>query len=166
MTIRNRRTGWLNERFHAAFRELLLHGLARYHCCCPLYCLMPDHIHLMIVGWSQEADQMLFTRFFRKHVNEVLNEHLQGCELQREAHDHVMRRDELGESEFSNAALYIAANPLQAGLVSDEKDYAFSGALLPGFPRLGFWEERYWRIFWDATSKRLAKAGSCWNSLP
>jgi len=46
LSISNRRRGWLNERFHAAFRELALHTAAREGLFCPTYCLMPDHLHL------------------------------------------------------------------------------------------------------------------------
>ncbi len=166
MTIRDRRMGWLDDPFHAAFREVLLHGLARHGCSCPVYCLMPDHVHLLIVGWSNAADQLLFARFLKKHTNELLSDRLKDCEFQRESHDHVMRRDEIGEIEFKNATLYIADNPVKAGLVSDAKEYAFTRAMLPGFPRLNFWDERFWRIFWDATTKRMEEANASWNPSP
>lgn len=100
LTIRDRRRGWLDDRFHARFREVLLHSLARHGCSCPVYCLMPDHVHLLIVGWSEAADQLLFARFLKRHVNELLSDRLKECEFQRESHDHVMRRDEIGETEF------------------------------------------------------------------
>ena len=166
MTIRDRRTGWLDERFHDAFREVLLHGLARHQCCCSVYCLMPDHVHLLIVGWSHAADQLLFARFLKRHVNDLLSERLKGCEFQRESHDHVMRRDELSEIEFRNAVLYIADNPVEAGLVSAPEEYAFTGVMLPGFPKLSFWDERFWRVSWDATTKRMKEANASWNLPP
>jgi len=65
-----------------------------------------------------------------------------------------------------NAALYIAGNPVEAGLVTDAKDYAFTNAMLPGFPRLGFWDERFWHVFWNATNKRLEEANADWNPPP
>ncbi len=43
----HRRQGWLDERFHAGFRELMLHAAAREALLCPTYCLMPDHLHLV-----------------------------------------------------------------------------------------------------------------------
>ena len=42
LPISHRRQGWLDERFHAAFRELMLHTAAREGLFCPTYCLMPD----------------------------------------------------------------------------------------------------------------------------
>ena len=163
MTIASRRTGWLSRGFHTSFREVLLHALARYQCCCPVYCLMPDHMHLMIVGLHPSADQLLLTRFLRTHLNELLSQHLEECAFQKQSHDHVMRRDEIDEEDFENALLYIARNPFEEGLVKHAKDYPYTGVMLPGFPRLNFWDEKYWRIFWEQTHKRLQAAHAAWN---
>jgi REP element-mobilizing transposase RayT len=166
MTVGDRRTGWLSASFHQSFREVLLHALARYQCCCPVYCLMPDHMHLMIVGWHPSADQLLLTRFLRTNVNELLSQHLEGCAFQRQSHDHVMRRDEIDEADFENALLYIARNPVEGGLAKDAKDYPYTGVMLPGFPRLIFWDEKYWRIFWEQTVKRINTSNAAWNAPP
>ncbi|MEM9659162.1 MAG: hypothetical protein AAF961_12445, partial [Planctomycetota bacterium] len=50
MTMRDRRTGWLDARMYYHFRELLTHSQFRYAIACPIFCLMPDHIHLMWMG--------------------------------------------------------------------------------------------------------------------
>jgi hypothetical protein len=47
MPVALRQRGWLNERIHAAFRELTLHAAAREGLLCPAYCLMPDHVHFV-----------------------------------------------------------------------------------------------------------------------
>ena len=54
-TMKNRRTGWLNDVFHFRFREVLIHGLARYGAICPAYCLMRDHLHLLVLGWGESC---------------------------------------------------------------------------------------------------------------
>jgi putative transposase len=72
MTIEGRRTGWLTHMFHAQFRELLLHALARYQLACPAYCLMPDHLHLLWLGLAPSSDQRLAAQFFRQHMNRLL----------------------------------------------------------------------------------------------
>ena len=41
LPVSRRRQGWLDERFHAAFRELVLHTVFREGWLCPTYCLMP-----------------------------------------------------------------------------------------------------------------------------
>ena len=52
LPVAKRRTGWLDDVFHARFRELILHANAREGLICPVYVLMPDHIHLVWMGLS------------------------------------------------------------------------------------------------------------------
>src|SRR5262245_5348867 len=58
LAIMHREHGWLNESFHFAFRELLLHAAAREGLLCPTYCLMPDHLHLVWMGLRLDSDQL------------------------------------------------------------------------------------------------------------
>ncbi|MDF1751547.1 MAG: hypothetical protein P1U89_02110, partial [Verrucomicrobiales bacterium] len=47
MTINHRAAGWLSDSLHLQLREAMLHTLVRYQLTCPVYCLMPDHGHLL-----------------------------------------------------------------------------------------------------------------------
>jgi len=40
MPVSCRQQGWLTNRFHAAFREMVLHAAVREGLICPAYCLM------------------------------------------------------------------------------------------------------------------------------
>lgn len=75
MPIARRGTGWLNELFHARFRELMFHAAARENLFCPAYCLMPDHIHLLWMGLRHESDQRSGMKFLREHLGAALNPH-------------------------------------------------------------------------------------------
>src|SRR5690349_16533138 len=57
ITLERRATGWLNDSFHAHFRELLLHAAVREGLFCPAYVLMPDHMHLIWMGLRVNSDQ-------------------------------------------------------------------------------------------------------------
>ncbi|HZI30731.1 MAG TPA: hypothetical protein VFF11_00215, partial [Candidatus Binatia bacterium] len=50
LTVFDKVKGWLTSAFHQRFRELMLHTAAREGLACPIYCLMPDHIHLVWMG--------------------------------------------------------------------------------------------------------------------
>ena len=50
MPLDKRATGGLDAASHFNFRELLLHAAAREMLVCPVYCLMPDHLHLVWIG--------------------------------------------------------------------------------------------------------------------
>jgi REP element-mobilizing transposase RayT len=84
-----RKTGWLKDSFHIQFREILLHALGRYNAVCPAYCLMPDHVHLLMLGWEESCDQKVLVRFLRKHTNAHLR--TLGYEWQKQPYDNVLR---------------------------------------------------------------------------
>jgi hypothetical protein len=46
LTVEQRRTGWLTNDFKHRWDHILTHACARYKMACPVYVLMPDHIHL------------------------------------------------------------------------------------------------------------------------
>ncbi|MDD2764654.1 MAG: hypothetical protein PHE83_11830 [Opitutaceae bacterium] len=144
MTIEHRRTSWLNEAFHARFREILLHTLARHHLVCPVYCLMPDHLHMMWAGLCLASDQRLASRFFRTHLNPALRPY----RLQLQAFDHVLRLAERGREAFAAASGYILQNPVRAGLCESWQHYPYSGAMAAGYPDLDVRQPDFWEIFW------------------
>src|SRR6267378_7343989 len=63
MPISDRAQGWLNDGFHAAFREMILHAAAREGLLCPAYCLMADHIHFVWMGLRLETNQQNGIKF-------------------------------------------------------------------------------------------------------
>lgn len=75
MPVAMRATGWLNETFHARFRETMLHAAAREGLFCPAYCLMPDHSHLLWMGLRRDSDQRNGMKFYaniwRRHCNRI-----------------------------------------------------------------------------------------------
>lgn len=66
--IAGRATSWLSSDFHPFFRELLLHTCARHHLACPVYVLMPDHLHLDWRGLTDQSHQLKATNFLREHL--------------------------------------------------------------------------------------------------
>lgn len=149
MTIAERRTGWLDERSHARIRELLLHTMSRYHLLCPTYCAMPDHLHLLWMGLTGDADQLVAAACFRKHLNEILNP----CRLQKQGYDHVLREQERARGALDAVAFYILENPVRAGLVPMASAYPYSGCMVPGYPALSVGAREYWTTFWKIYEK-------------
>ncbi len=158
LTMEDRKTGWLIPIFAYKFREILTHTVFRYGLCCPIYCLMPDHMHLLWVGLDQECDQRIAMRYFRKQINPVLEK--LGARLQLQPYDHVLREEERDRNAFEEVAEYIARNPERAGLVPVDgfADYVYSGCLVPGYPELRPFENDYWDRFWR-TYSYLSKHG-------
>lgn len=50
ITLRDRERDWLSATFYYRFRELLTHTMFRFGLVCPIFCLMPDHFHMVWMG--------------------------------------------------------------------------------------------------------------------
>jgi len=148
LTIDERRTGWLDAKFLYRFRELLTHSAFRYQVACPIFTLMPDHMHLLWAGLSSESDQLPAMKNFRKNMNDSLKRI--GFEFQRQPYDHVLKDDELELTAIEEVAEYIARNPERKGLVGVDEfaNYSYTGCLLPGAPLVRLFGERGWDEVW------------------
>ena len=149
LTEARRRKGWLNDEFHAAFREIQLHTLARYRLMCLAYCLMPDHLHVLWAGVSPESDQHLAAAFFHKYLGLVLRTRKRAW--QKQAWDVVLREEDRQRDALNQTIYYIAENPVRAELVEQPEDWPWSGAQAPGYPQLD-WRmldfcTRLWTIY-------------------
>lgn len=158
LTMENRATGWLVPIFYYKFREILTHATFRFGFCCPIYCCMPDHIHLLWIGIRDECDQRKAMRYFRRQLKPVLEFFKVSFQLQ--AYDHVLREHEIERTAFEDVADYIARNPERCRLVPPDgyATYPYSGCLIPGYPELKPFESDYWGHFWRIYS-HLRKSG-------
>jgi putative transposase len=147
-TIQNRKTGWLVPIFYYKFREILTHTSFRFGFCCPIYCCMPDHIHLLWIGILDSCDQRLAARYFRKQLNPILVK--LGVCLQGQGYDRVLREEERERSAFQEVFEYVARNPERAGLVKQDcyRDYPYTNCLVPGYPELQIWQKDFWDKLW------------------
>ena len=154
MTVNERQTGWLTSTAHSLWREVLLHTLHRYHLAAPVYCLMPDHVHLLLAGLTTLSDQRQAISFLRKYSSGMLTRC--GATWQKQPFDHVLRENERACGAFENVATYIIKNPVRAKLTEPAENWAYSGSLLVGWPDLDwrhvdFWE-RFWMIYNEAAN--------------
>ena len=91
------------------------------------YCYMPDHLHLLVEGVTQDALLPRFVVRFRQTTGHVFAR--RGIPLWQPGYfDHVLRKEEATEV----VARYIWNNPVRAGLVEQPQQYAFSGGTLFG----------------------------------
>jgi putative transposase len=88
------------------------------------WCIMPDHVHLLVEGLAMNCHVRHFmqrwkggsTRSFRKRYGRDL--------WQRAYYDHILRPKELPHS----FAWYIWLNPVRKGLCREPQDYPWSGS--------------------------------------
>lgn len=144
LTVFDRATGWLDESFHARFRELLLHTAAREGLLCPAYCLMPDHLHLVWMGLRPDTDQLNGMAFLRTYLEPALAP----AKFQPQPHDHVLREGERGCDALVVGLAYDLQNPVRKGLVARPEDWTFAGCVVPGYPKLHPLDVRFEEVFW------------------
>lgn len=147
LTIHDRKQGWLSPVFYYRFRELMTQSAFRYGFACPIFCLMPDHLHMIWMGLFDWSDQRLAMKHFAKSCNDSIRRI--GFELQDQAYDHVLKDEERQETEFHNVCEYIARNPERAQLtrIDGYAEYGFSGCIVPGYPQLRPFEADFWDEF-------------------
>jgi putative transposase len=153
-TLDDRARGWLTPAFHQTFRELMLHASARYALYCPVYCLMPDHLHLVWMGLNRQSDQVNAIKFLRTYLEPSLE---QGRKWQHQPHDHVLREEERKRNAFAKFCFYTLANPTRANLVEQPQDWPYSGAVVPGYPTLHPATEDFWPLYWKLYITRRAE---------
>jgi len=131
----------------------MLHTPARERLFCPVYCLMPDRIHLVWMGLDAETDQLNGMSFLRTYLKPLLHPQ----ELQHQAFDHVLEEAERGDDAFETACAYVLENPLRAGLVKRVEDWPHTGCILPGYPTLHPLQPEYWSKLWKLFRSKRAQ---------
>jgi REP element-mobilizing transposase RayT len=157
LTTFDRAQGWLTPAFHQQFRELMFHAAAREGLACPVYCLMPDHLHLIWMGLRLDTHQRNGMAFLRTQLEPALKP----AKFQPQAQDNVLRAEERKRSAFAKACFYVAANPVRAQLIGEKQVWPYTGCVIPGYPSLCPTPENFWPMFWKIYLKlRAPDAGS------
>ncbi len=88
------------------------------------YCLMPDHVHVLIEAERADADFLKWVHLWRQ-LSGFWERKRTGQYLWQEGYwDHTLRDDE----SLSAVAAYIVLNPVRAGLVASPEEYPFTGS--------------------------------------
>ena len=86
------------------------------------YCLMPDHLHLLVQGMPECKDLKEYVGGFKSYTNKIAGRKL----WQRGFYEHVLRKDEV----LVKVAEYILNNPVRAGLVRRSEEYRWGEVLI------------------------------------
>jgi len=90
------------------------------------YCFMPDHLHLLIEGISDDSDGKRFIKAFKQYSGYYYAKTRPGTLWQRYGFEHVLRDDEA----TVEVVKYILRNPVRAGLAASVEEYPFVGSLV------------------------------------
>lgn len=104
---------------HAVIEQLLA-SASTHHVEVTAYCVMPDHVHLLIVGQSPAAQLTAFVSAWKQRTGYAFARSHRGTRLWQPSYfDRVLRENEATEV----VARYIVENPVRAGLASRLGEY-------------------------------------------
>lgn len=87
------------------------------------YCLMPDHIHVIVSPGESTLPLSKFLNIFKGRSTRVLKQKENSRKIwQRSAFDHVVRREE----NLKVVIEYIMNNPVRKGIVEKADEYPYS----------------------------------------
>jgi len=87
------------------------------------FCLMPDHLHLLLQGSSLNADLMKFIDGFKQRTSHGFWARNMKELWQVSFYDHILRDKDVPAA----VAWYIWLNPVRAGLVKKAEEHPYSG---------------------------------------
>ena len=88
------------------------------------YCLMPDHLHVLVNPLDGAGSVSQYVQTFKSLSTRIFwRTQGKGKLWQRGSYDHVVRKEE----SLIKVVEYILANPVRKGLVEATEDYPFSG---------------------------------------
>jgi putative transposase len=88
------------------------------------YCVMPDHVHLVLEGLADDSSLVKCVESFKQRTGFAFRQNRQERLWQHGWFDHVLRSDE----STLEVCRYVIANPLRAGLATSPSDYAHVGS--------------------------------------
>ncbi len=88
------------------------------------YCIMPEHMHMVVEGTTDHAGLLPFVRSAKQRSGFLFKQRNGARLWQKGYFEHVLRSDE----RTVNAIKYVVQNPLRRQLVEDVRDYPYWGS--------------------------------------
>ena len=107
------------------FMEILTSALNKEGCIVPVYCLMPDHQHLIITGTRGNSNIWKVIVSYKQKTGFWMSKNKPEMRWQKDFYDHVIRTKE----DIGTQVRYILDNPVRKGLVSSWEEYPFKGSI-------------------------------------
>lgn len=89
------------------------------------YCVMPDHLHILVCARSDESNLMAFVESFKQETGLEFARRTSRRLWQFKYYDRILR----GSDSPERVAWYIWCNPVRKGLCRTPQDYPFLGSL-------------------------------------
>jgi putative transposase len=115
---------FFNESDYAAYVKLLAAACAENHVRCLAWCLMPNHVHLILTPKDETGLALAVSDTHRRYARRINAAHdWTGYLFQGRFASYPM-----DEGHLLNAVRYVELNPVTAGLVAQAEDWRWSSA--------------------------------------
>ena len=88
------------------------------------YCIMPDHVHLLLEGLEPTSDLLQFVKALKRKSSGSFLRRTGQRLWQKKFYDHILRRSDSPDA----VAWYIWMNPVRAGICQQPQDYPYLGS--------------------------------------
>lgn len=105
--------------------SILTDAIQTHRSIVPIYCFMPDHLHVVIMGTADNARPKTAMEMFKHRSGIWLERNRQEIEWQANFHDRIIRKSD----DWASHVRYIACNPIRAGLAEDIHQWPFTGSI-------------------------------------
>jgi putative transposase len=92
------------------------------------YCLMPDHLHVLVQGREDSSHLVTFLQRFKQRTGFRFKKESGDLLWQPSYFDRILRNGE----DLAATADYIFQNPVAAGLTTEQEQYPLSGGVYFG----------------------------------
>jgi putative transposase len=126
--------------------EMLRKRLAEGFCECVVYVFMPDHVHMLLHGATDDSDLLECHNGWKGESGKRLCSELGiGTAWQHRPYDRILRSHQYERGALRDVIRYILENPVRAGIVDKWEDYLFLGSLIGpcDIREDGWWEWFY-----------------------
>ena len=106
--------------------QKLLDVSGKYSCEVAAWCLMPDHLHVILKGLTERSHLWMTMTAFKQTTGFWLANHRPHLKWQKDFYDHVIDYEENLETQIQ----YIHDNPVRAGLVENWMQYSRIGGTM------------------------------------
>jgi putative transposase len=120
----HRRKCFVNEDAVSTVRTQIERAAGEQNVALLAYCYMPDHLHLLTEGKTDDSDCLRFIARAKQYSGFHYKARFDHRLWQRYGYEHTLRSDEAAVC----VARYILENPVRAGMVACIKEYPFSGS--------------------------------------
>ena len=88
------------------------------------YCLMPDHLHILAEGQTENSDLIRFVEAFKQKTGHLYRARTGHTMWQKKYYDHIVRR----AASVDAIAWYIWMNPVRKGFCKLPREFPYSGS--------------------------------------